>query len=472
MKMKPRRIYPKLRLIPPNEKIKVYSGASVNKGFYKRNLMKAKTIYMDNSINNYNKKKEEQALNQLLNRYYQDYNKLAKFHKILTKPVKKERNAFDFNQYECKKKNISSLFFNYDIKFNEDKSFQFTDDLINSMNNGKNNTLIKSLQIKNDYEKRLYGNKRNKIKYNNFIDDNEDNYDDENENDNENYNENDEYNNNKRKLNNMENNSGGIPGTYLDRTKLKLSNINDIKERTEEYDENIFYLNDGDNLKDDNFLNFKTNIYSNNDYLPLFNEIIQSNFNDNYEAPLYEIPQSVLNEEKEEENKKNNEKLQEKPETSKKQKKIGELKMFKDMIIDNEYPGFEQMTDPYFQTNYKPPPCFPKLPEDEEEEKEENDEYGYDDFGYKEEDKKIIEDDNNVGNDMNLLENIIKDDKYPLFKNIINPRYQTNYIPPDIFPKIESVTQEKEKENDTDNYGEGDFIDNNKEEDEYNDFEQ
>ena len=552
MNMKPRKIFPKLRLNPPKEKINVYSSAPVNRGFYERNLMKAKTIYMDNcceSMKKHYKKKEDRKFNQLLNTYYQDYKRI---HKILSKPIRKERErkTFDINQYELKKKNVSVLFFNYDLKFNEDNNFQFTDDLINSMFNGENNTLIKTTQIKNDYERRLHGNKKNKSKNNNFIDDDVDNYNDEYDNDNYDY-----ENNNNNNNNNIGNQkiielnkkyTIANPGSPSDKTETKLNKINDIKENPEEYDENIFYLND-DSIKDDNFLNFKTNIYLNNDYLPLFNEIIKSDFNNNYEAPIYEVPQSALKEEKDEKNKIKTENLQENKSDMKKKQSLnkykgGELKRFKDMIVDNEYPGFEQLTNPYYQTNYIPPPCFPKMPEDEEE--DENDEYGYEDFGFKEDDDNFInEDDNalillsnqitnkdfpmfehlirndykgnytppvykipshiqseikkekekeeekkemyeqnkkgNVGSDINqynsgelkMLGNIIKDDKYPLFEQIVNPYYQSNYIPPDAFPK----TERTEKENDTDMYGDGDFESHhgnqNEGEDEYNDFE-
>jgi hypothetical protein len=432
--------------------------------------MKAKTIYMDNcceSMKNYYKKKEDRAFNQLLNTYYQDYKRI---HKILLKPIRKERErkTFDMNQYELKKKNISVLFFNYELKSNEDKNFQFTDDLINTMFNGENNTLIKTTQIKNDYERRLHGNKKNKNKNNNVIDDDEDNYNDEYDNDNSDYKNNNNNTGNQKKIELNKKYTIANPGSPSDKTEAKLNKINDIKENPEEYDENIFYLND-DSVKDDNFLNYKTNIYLNNDYLPLFNEIIKSDFNNNYEAPIYEVPQSVLKEEKDENNKRKAENLQENKSDMKKKQSLnkykgGELKRFKDMIVDNEYPGFEQLTNPYYQTNYIPPPCFPKMQEDEEE--DENDEYGYEDFG-------------NVGSDINqhnsgelkMLGNIIKDDKYPLFEQIINPYFQTNYIPPDAFPK----TEQTEKENDTDNYGDGDFESHhenqNQGEDVYNDFE-
>ena len=526
--MKPRVLYPKITLnATKNKKIKnkLFPGAPIKKGAIGKNVQKAQTIhYLKNYCRTpkiFYRRKEDREFHQLLNAYFNDYNKFHKKYIIPYMPQKEEpKSDFDINQYELKKKNISSLFFNYDLKNVEDYDFYFTDNLINTMYNGDNDTIIKNMQIKNDYEIRLNGNKRKEIKINNFMDNDDYNdYDD------------DDHDGNKGKKRNIvfnEEKGSGTESSNMNKKKYQLYKVNEDEKKNEEDndDQNIFYLQNRNIAQDDNFLNFKTNIYFNTS-LPLFSDIIKSNFNENYDAPIYEIPQSVLNEEKENQIKKDNiQKLIDKQKEQPLNKyKDGELKRFKDIIIDNQYPGFEQLINPYYQTNYKPPPCFPKLPEDEEEEA--NEDYGYEDFGFNEDDnnKNIEEDDNflillndqitnkdfpmfehlirndfkgnyapptykipshiqeeikqekekkeenkniyeknkraNVENEINqyddgelkMLNNIIKDDKYPLFEQVTNPYYQTKYIPPQTFPKTESFVEAKEE----DNYGYGDF---------------
>ena len=512
--MKPSIYLPKFRV---NEKMSVYSGAPVNKCFYERNLNKARTNYMNNfcyiTPKKFFRRRQDKAFNQLLNNYYEDYNKFQKkhkFRKIPPKPIKKDDFNFNFNHYELKKKNLSVLFFMNDLKNNEEMDFNMTDKLINSMYIGKDETLIKTMQIKNDYEKRLNDNKKNKdideIQYNNFINDNDKN----------------QLLKREKKIEFKEDISSGDQSSSIkiNKDKTELKKINKIKEQD---DENIFFLENGDNILNDNYLKFKNNVFLDSK-LPLFKDIINSNFNDNYEPPIYIVPQSVLDEE--EKNKKNKENQQNLINLQRNQTinkyKDGELKRFKDIIMDNEYPCFEQITNPYYPTKYLPPPCFPKLPEDIEE--EENEEYGYEDFGFNEKDKNEIkeEDDEtlvllnnqitnndfpmfehlirndykgsytpptykipvhiekniqkekekidkdkeeyeehkriNVENDINkyedqqlkMLNDIVKDDEYPTFEQIINPYYQTNYIPPEVFPKKQLL---EEKQNEEEDYG-------------------
>ena len=266
-------------------------------------------------------------------------------------------------------------------------------------------------------------------------------------------------------------------------------------------DENIFYLEDGDQVIDDNYLDFKNKLYYNNTF-PLFNEIINCNFNKDYEIPIYKIPQSIIYD--------NNQNVIDlSTDQALNKYKNGELKRFKDMIINNKYPYFDQVISPYYKSNYKPPPCFPRLPEDEEEDENKiNDEdddalillsnqiannefpmyehlirndykghYVPPSYKFpshiereikKEEEKlkksKIIYEENknlNIENDinrykdgeLNMLDNVIKDNKYPLFDQIINPYYQIDYVPPKIFPKPANLEEKLEDQN----YGYGDF---------------
>ena len=502
--MKPRILYPRLPVNKSKDKPKIYLGTSANKGSC-INLNKSKTISKNKCCDiakKYYRKKQDRAFNQLLNSYYDDYNKFKNRHKILSKPLRAERTAFNYNLYELKKKNFNTLFFNYDLKNNEDFDFGFTDGLIKSMYNGKNYTLIKTKEIKNDYDMRLNENENNNIMYNNYVDSDEDINIDTGE---------------EKKINFGEEIISGTESSKKPKKNNKFNRVKKIKEVSGD-DENIFYLKDGDQVIDDNYLDFKNKLYYNNTF-PLFNEIINSNFNKDYEIPIYKTPQSAIYG--------NNQNVIDLSTGQALNKyKNGELKRFKDMIMDNDYPGFEQVISPYYPTDYKPPPCFPKLPEDEEE--DENDEYGYEDLGFNEDNnnnkindedddalillsnqiannefpmyehlirndfkgnyvppsykipphieremkkdeeklkknKKIYEENKNLNvenninrykdGELNMLENVIKDNNYPLFEQIINPYYQTNYVPPKIFPKPANLEEKQEDQN----YGYGDF---------------
>ena len=502
--MKPRILYPRLPVNKSKDKPKIYLGTSANKGSC-INLNKSKTISKNKCCDiakKYYRKKQDRAFNQLLNSYYDDYNKFKNRHKILSKPLRAERTAFNYNLYELKKKNFNTLFFNYDLKNNEDFDFGFTDGLIKSMYNGKNYTLIKTKEIKNDYDMRLNEYENNNIMYNNYVDSDEDINIDTGE---------------EKKINFGEEIISGTESSKKPKKNNKFNRVKKIKEVSGD-DENIFYLKDGDQVIDDNYLDFKNKLYYNNTF-PLFNEIINSNFNKDYEIPIYKTPQSAIYG--------NNQNVIDLSTGQALNKyKNGELKRFKDMIMDNDYPGFEQVISPYYPTDYKPPPCFPKLPEDEEE--DENDEYGYEDLGFNEDNnnnkindedddalillsnqiannefpmyehlirndfkgnyvppsykipphieremkkdeeklkknKKIYEENKNLNvenninrykdGELNMLENVIKDNNYPLFEQIINPYYQTNYVPPKIFPKPANLEEKQEDQN----YGYGDF---------------
>ena len=527
--MKQLKYLPKFRL---NEKNKntIYTGGPVNKGFYERNLLKAKPIYLNNCCKTPKKffrRKQDKAFNQLINNYFEDYNKFQKAHKFnQKKPLKRQESEIDYNQYELKRKNLSIMFFNYDLinNENEEANFDITDNLINSMFTGKDDTLIKTTQIRNDYEMRLNGNKfkEPEPKYNNFIDDMENNKKDINK-----EKEKDKYSLKRENIQFKEEVSSGDQSSNIKNRSKTIKEEKEKKNKEKEEDENIFYLEGGDLLIDDNYLEFSNNIYLDPN-LHLFKDIINSNFKDEYTAPIYNVPQSAIDEKEKEKQKR--EEIQKMLNSQKNQElnkyEGGELKRFKDMIISNKYPGFEQIINPYYPTDYIPPPCFPKLPEDEEE--EENEEYGgYNDFGFNENENKetIEEDDNalkllsneitndeypmfehlirndfkgnyvppiykipsyiqkdiekekeekekqkkeyeenkklNVANTINqyenkelkMMDNIIKDDKYPLFEQLINPFYPTNYIAPDVFPKPENLEEDNEEEY----YGQGDF---------------
>ena len=165
--MKPRILYPRLPVNKSKNKQKIYLATSVNKG---SNINKSKTISKSkccNTAKKYFRRKEDLAFNQLLTNYNDDFNRFKNRHKILSKPLRKERTTFNYNLCELKKKNFNV--FNYDLKNYEDFDFSFTDSLINSMYNGKNDTLIKTMEIRDDYDMRLKENIKKDLKYNNYI---------------------------------------------------------------------------------------------------------------------------------------------------------------------------------------------------------------------------------------------------------------------------------------------------------------
>ena len=150
-------------------KLKSYEDIPVNQGFYNQNLLRAKKLYLteyDRIKQQINKRRKDYEFQKVLSNYYNDFNKLSKKHPYLNKCEKcddpKDQNEIDFNQYEIKKKNINALFFKYDNKEDE-LNFDITDELIESMNDGDNKTLLNCFEIKEDYKRRLALNKMNNI---------------------------------------------------------------------------------------------------------------------------------------------------------------------------------------------------------------------------------------------------------------------------------------------------------------------
>ena len=456
----------------PKEKIKVYSGAPVNQGFYERNLNQAKKLYMteyDRLKQQIYKRKQDREFHDILDNYYNDYNKFVKKHKFLKNYEDynkyKEQQTLDFNQYEFKKKNIRALFFKYDNNEN-DLNFDVTDDIIESMNDGNSMTFLKSMEIKDDYEKRLNGNKKNEI--------------------------NDE-------LNNMNT-------AYTKQNNINFYIKNEKKEDKDKENEILMSKNNAINNLDDNNINLntkKTEEYINND-----NEINKEENKSN----------EIIKEEKEE--------PQEEPEV-----KEDELTRYKKILIESNYPCLSHLLNPYFNTKYIPPTFIPEKEnfeekeeeKDKEKEKEKEKSSSYNDYNdfeknsqNKDEENKndhmpilddIIKNNNNEeflapinpnqgdiknniaeekkeeeenyenekfeemnnndkdnekeiknnesqkikeynNGELKMLNDIIQDDKFPTFEQIINPYYKTNYQPKEVFPIPEEENEkEYEKEN-------------------------
>jgi hypothetical protein len=256
-------------------------------------------------------------------------------------------------------------------------NFDLTDNLINSMYNSKNETLLKNTQTKDDYNSRLNEN-INDQRYNKFKIDNDE------------------------QLKNL--------------PKKEDSKIDTINQDQDNVDE-IFYLDDENQENyEDNYLKVKYNDKYNSEEFPILEDIINSKYDKEFEPPTYEIPNSFKIKKKKRKLKKPN-------------KEETELKKFEDMIINNNYPLFEQLIDPYYPTKYVPPKCFPleneeKIDKNEDEEyEEEEDDYEFaeninrDIYNENEEelnndeedinDLKIINNQKLGGNDLILFDNII-----------------------------------------------------------------
>ena len=450
-----------------NQKLNIYSGAPINKGFYQRNLNQAKKLYMDQYDRlkqQILKRRKDHEFQELLSGYYKDYNKITKKLPYLSKnedykEINTQKN-FNLNEYELKKKNINAMFFKYN-KVENDLDFEFTDKLIESMNDGSNMTYLNCLEIKEDYKKRLSGKKTielNSINNNNSIMNNN------------NQNDNIKNNNNKNNLLKTEN-------------KISLSIISDKKD-----EEKIL-------------------------------EVIQPTKKKEIDEQIILTKTKNL----QEQNLKKSEEINQIEE-----EEIDELTRYKNYLKKNKFPCYQNLLNPNNPTDYIPPTFIPDIPKSEnaqeKEPLEKNEEYEYNDFedNFNNKDENILKKENNniINNQFHLIDNIIKedikgensnsqnnikiteskkdnnieedyekgnfddklntnsnkinenksenisngeinqnnngdlkmltdvtqDDKYPKFERIINPYYQTNYLPPDIFIKPNEPEPEKSLE--------------------------
>ena len=144
-----------------DNKLKIYSDSPFNTSQYYRILNNAKPRYMNDYYKapRYNSKRDDKNFNGILNKYYNDYNKIKnKYNVIEDEPVEKEYtnyNRLDYNEYENRKNTINFLLFSYDSPEIDENTFDITDALVNDMYNGNEDTLLKNTQINNDYNKRL-----------------------------------------------------------------------------------------------------------------------------------------------------------------------------------------------------------------------------------------------------------------------------------------------------------------------------
>ena len=433
-----------------------YFETSINQGFYSRKLAKSKKLYMDEYDRlkkQIYKRREDKKFQDMLTNYYDDFNKLTKKHPFLQNyqdyNIPKQTNTFDLFQYEIKKKNLNTLFFKHDIDENY-LNFDVIDNLIESMNDGNNTSFLKSFEIKEDYKKRLkLYNKDARISetdINNInfysaqrnvnlsiISDKKNKVQQENKSKQikiEKKEENDEENNL------IENYSNNIRKENLKQIEEKIENQKTkiILKRIKEEQEDILtkYKN---SLKKNNFpcFEFLLNPNSETDYLPpiYIQDIPDLDKKETESEKISEYNDFIFNEEnKQNKENENNLKLSNQDKNEKTQ-----IPLLENKINSNRN---EEFTNPQFYNIDKEKE--ENIEEDYENEKfdeninnkNSNEELNNDNYYLKEniESQNINQYPNG---ELKMLNDIIQDNKFPQFEQIINPYYQTDYLPPEIF---------------------------------------
>ena len=416
-------------------KLKSYEDIPVNKGFYNQNLLRAKKLYLteyDRIKQQINKRREDYEFQKVLSNYYNDFNKLSKKHPYLNlnKCEKyddpKDQNEIDFNQYEIKKKNINALFFKYDNKEDE-LNFDITDELIESMNDGDNKTLLNCFEIKEDYKRRLALNKMNNI--NDISNDNLLS-----EQKNENFSIISEQNKNKmenkkkrfkeeiKEEENLENNNliYNLQSDPLKKNQEKEIIINDIVEEENELVRYKKYL--------------KENKY------PVFEKLINPFIDINYIPPTF-IPVEQKSEKDDENEQEEN-------------ASYNSMKQNQAEILNEENQKSENIENNFDDLNLDKQENLQKFKKESEIAK--NDLEDYDNYKFDEEinnnninnnedDNKLVKE--NKNGDLPMLNQMIKsENKYLTFGEIINPYNNVDYIPPNVFNEPDNKGEEKEEE--------------------------
>ena len=414
-------------------KLYSYEDIPINKGFYNQNLLRAKKLYLteyDRIKQQINKRREDYEFQKVLSNYYNDFNKLSKKHPYLNKCEKcddpKDQNEIDFNQYEIKKKNINALFFKYDNKEDE-LNFDITDELIESMNDGDNKTLLNCFEIKEDYKRRLALNKMNNI--NDISNDNLLS-----EQKNENFSIISEQNKNKmenkkkrfkeeiKEEENLENNNliYNLQSDPLKKNQEKEIIINDIVEEENELVRYKKYL--------------KENKY------PVFEKLINPFIDINYIPPKF-IPVEQKSEKDDENEQEEN-------------ASYNSMKQNQAEILNEENQKSENTENNFDDLNLDKQENLQKFKKESEIAK--NDLEDYDNYKFDEEinnnninnnedDNKLVKE--NKNGDLPMLNQMIKsENKYLTFGEIINPYNNINYIPPNVFNEPDNKGEEKEEE--------------------------
>ena len=245
---------------------------------YKKKLRNVKPRYLEifKNKNKRSKFMEDKYFNNLMTSYIEDYNKLKnKYHFKDDEDMKNTNIEIDKKDYDLKKQDVNKIFSGniLDIK---DFNFDICDNLINDMPKDDNITLLKSTQNKEDYEYRLQGIPKNK-KNETLKEENEE------EEDMVNIKGKDSGNlvingKDKKDINNSEvKNKNNI---------INENNMNDNNADNKAKESEVYIENDAQFQENDNYL--KLNQQKLDDDLPLLYDILSSNYNKNYKIPFYE----------------------------------------------------------------------------------------------------------------------------------------------------------------------------------------
>ena len=415
-------------------KLKSYEDIPVNQGFYNQNLLRAKKLYLteyDRIKQQINKRRKDYEFQKVLSNYYNDFNKLSKKHPYLNlnKCEKyddpKDQNEIDFNQYEIKKKNINALFFKYDNKEDE-LNFDITDELIESMNDGDNKTLLNCFEIKEDYKRRLALNKMNNI--NDISNDNLLS-----EQKNENFSIISEQNKNK-----MENKKNIFKEEIKEEENLENNNLiyNLQSDPLKKNQEKEIIINDI--VEEENEL-VRYKKYLKESKYPVFEKLINPFIDINYIPPTFipvELKSEKDDENEQEENNSYNSMKQNQAEILNEENQKSEN-------IDNNFDDLNLDKQENLQK-------FKKESEIDENELEDYDNYKFDEeinnnnINNNEDDNKLVKE--NKNGDLPMLNQMIKsENKYLTFGEIINPYNNVDYIPPNVFNEPDNKVEEEER---------------------------
>ena len=253
---------------------------------YKKMIANAKSKYMQDYKDTTNKKSkfmEEKYFNNLLSTYYDDYIKLKNKFNLKDKDDTEKNNLnVDEKDYEIKKENINQIF-SGDLLEIQDFNFDVCDNLINEMPKENNYTLLKSTQNKKDYELRLQGfnnNKNQNQKINKSLTLNEEQNEDEED---------------KVNLKGKNDNEKTYNDKNNDNDKNVINPENNIEKNVNEEKESFEYMENNEQFNENNDNYLILNQQNIDEDLPLFSDIISSKYNKNYRVPFYEHDEEEKN---------------------------------------------------------------------------------------------------------------------------------------------------------------------------------
>ena len=342
-----------------NEKLKVYSGAPINKGFYERNLTKAHNLYVKKDWHppgpKMMKKTHKKSFNQKIDNYMNDYKLLKqKFNLPELEEETKEIPIIETNTDEFEEKKI--LISNHildDLEIYFDKNyFMNSDNIIDSMKDDKNFKVknkdfsyLKNIPNTKDYEFRLYQKENELVEElnndeikNNFVN-NEDIIDENNEN----------KNNSMNDINNEAIIDENNDDQFDDNNKEQIIDNNEDEQIIENKDEDNY-----DNKINENGKNIEEEKINNENHINKDEILKNKNLNENNEYPFYESilrsdynNEYVINTYCSDEYKKNLEEMEDITENIKNIKANEENKEEPDNEYENEFENEKKEEDEY-----------------------------------------------------------------------------------------------------------------------------